>query len=194
MALAHYSGMKDPHTFREILLATDFSESAEAAARIAAVLAREMGARLHLVSANPDRVTAELALKTLGRRLGPDLTVVPAVVEGPAAGAIVRYVRENGIDLVVMGTHGHSGFSHALLGSVTERVARTAPCPVVTVPAGPAAPAEPEADVGREAESPRRTCLVCARPSEDQICEPCRARIRGEALQHKREQERGAIP
>jgi nucleotide-binding universal stress UspA family protein len=186
--------MKGQHAFREILLATDFSESAEAAARTAAVLAREMGARLHLVTANPDRVTAELALKTMGGRLGPGLTVVAAVVEGPAADAIVRYVRENGIDLIVMGTHGRSGFSHALLGSVTERVARTAPCPVVTVPPGPGAPAESETDAGREKESRRQACLVCARPSDDQICEPCRARIRGEALERKREQERGAIP
>jgi nucleotide-binding universal stress UspA family protein len=185
--------MKGPHTIREILLATDFSENAEAAARIAAVLAREMGARLHIVTASPDRLTAELALKTLGRRLGPDLTLVTAVVEGRAAGAIDRYVRRNGIDLVVMGTHGHSGFSHALLGSVTERVARTAACPVVTVPPGPHEPPELETVVDRAADSPR-PCLVCARPSDDQICEPCRARIRGEALERKREMERGAMP
>lgn len=186
--------MKGAHTIHEILLATDFSGSAEAAARTAAVLARNLGARLHLVTASPDRASAELALKTIAHRLGPDLTPVTAVVEGRAAGAIVRYARQNGIDLVVMGTHGRTGFSHALLGSVTERVARTAPCPVVTVPPGPVVLAEPETDVGREVEPRPQPCLVCARPSDDQICEPCRARIRGEAIEHKRERERGAIP
>lgn len=46
---------------------------------------------------------------------------------------IIRYAREINADLMVLGTHGRSGFAHVLLGSVTERVVRKAPCPVLTV-------------------------------------------------------------
>ena len=46
---------------------------------------------------------------------------------------IIRYARENDIDLVIMGTHGRSGLAHVLLGSVAEKVVRKAPCPVLTV-------------------------------------------------------------
>src|SRR5262249_24817442 len=46
---------------------------------------------------------------------------------------IVRYAKERGIDLIVMGTHGRGFMSHAVMGSVTERVVRFAPCPVLTV-------------------------------------------------------------
>jgi nucleotide-binding universal stress UspA family protein len=46
---------------------------------------------------------------------------------------IVRYAAERSIDLIVMGTHGRRGLAHALLGSVAEKVVRTAPCPVLTI-------------------------------------------------------------
>jgi len=55
------------------------------------------------------------------------------VDEGEAATAIIRVVAEQDFDLVVMGTHGHSGFRHLLLGSKAERVVRGAACPVLTV-------------------------------------------------------------
>ena len=54
------------------------------------------------------------------------------VSHSPAA-AITSYAREWGIDLIVMGTHGRGGFAHLLMGSVSERVVQTAPCPVLTV-------------------------------------------------------------
>jgi nucleotide-binding universal stress UspA family protein len=56
---------------------------------------------------------------------------------GTAHRVIVDAARTLGADLIVMSTHGRSGLSHVLLGSVAERVLRTAPCPVVTVPARP---------------------------------------------------------
>ena len=46
---------------------------------------------------------------------------------------IIQYAKEKDIDLIIMGTHGHSGLAHVLLGSVTEKVVRKAPCPVLTV-------------------------------------------------------------
>ena len=52
---------------------------------------------------------------------------------GRPAEAIREYVDDTDVDLVVLGTHGRRGLDHALLGSVTERVVRTAPVPVLTV-------------------------------------------------------------
>ena len=46
---------------------------------------------------------------------------------------IVRYAKEHGIELIVMGTHGRGPIAHLLLGSVAEKVVRKAPCPVLTV-------------------------------------------------------------
>jgi nucleotide-binding universal stress UspA family protein len=53
---------------------------------------------------------------------------------GRAAHEILEYIREqNDIDLVVMATHGRGGVARLMMGSVTDRVVRTAPCPVITV-------------------------------------------------------------
>jgi nucleotide-binding universal stress UspA family protein len=60
-------------------------------------------------------------------------TVLTTVVSGRAADTIADYARTERFDLIVMGTHGRTGWSHVLLGSVAERVVRTAPCPVTTV-------------------------------------------------------------
>ncbi len=61
------------------------------------------------------------------------------IVTGASAESIVNYARERGMDLIVMGTHGRSGLAHLLIGSVSEKVVRTAPCPVMTVRRAPAA-------------------------------------------------------
>jgi nucleotide-binding universal stress UspA family protein len=55
------------------------------------------------------------------------------VTAGDPAEAIVRMATENGADLIVMATHGHTGLQHVLLGSVAEKVVRHAPCPVLTI-------------------------------------------------------------
>lgn len=57
----------------------------------------------------------------------------PVLLEGNAAQTIVRYARQNAFDIIVMSTHGRTGIQHALMGSVTEKVVRTAHCPVLTV-------------------------------------------------------------
>ena len=71
------------------------------------------------------------------------LPAVPAldtrVSQGNATSEIVRLAKELPADLLVMGTHGRSGFERLMLGSVTEKVLRKSPCPVLTVP--PRAPA-----------------------------------------------------
>jgi nucleotide-binding universal stress UspA family protein len=55
------------------------------------------------------------------------------VTSAGAAETIVQYASDHAIDLIVMGTHGRRGVDHLLMGSVAERVVRTAPCPVLTV-------------------------------------------------------------
>lgn len=61
------------------------------------------------------------------------MTVRTVIRKGPAQAEIVALAAEERADLVVMGTHGRGGVSRVLLGSVADRVLRTAPCPVLTV-------------------------------------------------------------
>ena len=63
----------------------------------------------------------------------PLVKVQTKVEMGLAYKNIVERARDDGADLIVMSTHGRTGFSHVLLGSVTEKVVRTAPCPVVSI-------------------------------------------------------------
>ena len=67
------------------------------------------------------------------------------VQEGRAADAILSLAQARAVSLIVMGTHGRSGFDHLMFGSVTERVLRHAPCPVLAIP--PKAPDESGANV-----------------------------------------------
>ena len=79
--------------------------------------------------------------------------------------------------------------SRLLLGSVSEAVVRLAPCPVLTVPAG--FTQSPDVAAGTEAGAwPSHHCIVCATEVDELICEGCRARIRGEALERKLGAER----
>ena len=73
------------------------------------------------------------------------VTIERDVVEGHAATEIVEHARKLPSDLVVLGTHGRSGFERLMLGSVTEKVLRKSPCPVLSVPphAGDTAPVRP---------------------------------------------------
>ena len=77
----------------------------------------------------------ELSLERLGEIAGdhPDLDIQAMVREGKPATAILEVIGELRPDLVVMGTHGRSKLDHLLIGSVTERVIRKAPCAVLTV-------------------------------------------------------------
>jgi nucleotide-binding universal stress UspA family protein len=61
------------------------------------------------------------------------LEVGTKLLQGVAWDEIVRFAKTEGFDLIVMGTHGRTGIKHALLGSITEKVVRTASCPVLTV-------------------------------------------------------------
>lgn len=180
---------------REILMATDFSDEAEAALRRAADEARRAGARLHILHVlSGAEVEVTRLLADAVALAGRDVVAAVASTRGEPGTEILRYARRHAIDLIVMGTHGRSGFSRLLLGSVADRVLRGAPCPVLLVPsrardAATDAAASPE--TADEVVAPAvRACLVCARPTHDLICEGCRAKIRGEVLEQNRSSER----
>ena len=133
---------------KHVLVATDFSGVSEAALTYGRALARTFRADLHLlhVMENPflrPMVADPLTLKAaIYSRLNARLTDADraelharAVVEvsDQPADVIVEYAHGFGIDLIVTGTHGRRGAAHALMGSVAERVVRTATCPVLTV-------------------------------------------------------------
>ena len=83
------------------------------------------------------REDAREALDAISRRAeSRRVPVDTAILEGSPSNEIVRYARDSGIDLIVMGTQGRSGIDRWLIGSVTERVVRTAPIPVLTVQLG----------------------------------------------------------
>jgi nucleotide-binding universal stress UspA family protein len=175
---------------RTILLATDFSETSQEAARVALAYARALGASLHILHvAEPGARAATALLMAEAERCVPGTQVTTAVRFGDPAPAIVEYAHSQGIDLIVVGTHGRTGVSRALLGSVAERVVRSSSRPVLTVPGRGLRPITAAA---RELATalPLRRCLVCGASSDDLICEPCRARIRGEALDRKQREER----
>jgi nucleotide-binding universal stress UspA family protein len=140
---------------QNILVATDFSEPSGVALAYGRDLARNYNARLHVVHVVDDaiaRYSAEAGylqpslqadLEQAGRRkldayLNDEdrrqLRAVAVIETGAnVASAICAYAKANSIDLIVTGTHGRGAVKHFLMGSVAERVVRTAPCPVLTV-------------------------------------------------------------
>ena len=137
-----------------ILIPTDFSEHSERAGEYACELARRFGAAIHLLhviespimampspgAPLPDALLRDLqgdAEKQLHTWLSDQLKEVKEVTRLVKHGApfveIVRYGKDKNVDLIVLGTHGRGGLTHALIGSVAERVVRKAPCPVLTV-------------------------------------------------------------
>jgi nucleotide-binding universal stress UspA family protein len=76
----------------------------------------------------------ETALEEVQRLAPDDVAVEAETVEGTPSTEIVRYTRDQPVDVVVMGTHGRGGIDRLLLGSVAERVVRKSAVPVVTVP------------------------------------------------------------
>ncbi len=135
--------------FDTVVVATDGSESVKRAIDVAFDLAGRFDAEVHALSvvdasevdASPQQLrdelqtaletTADAALATVEERT--DREVQTAVREGRPAAEICAYAREIDADLIVTGTRGRHGENRLLLGSVAERVVRTAPMPVLTV-------------------------------------------------------------
>jgi nucleotide-binding universal stress UspA family protein len=140
--------------FNRILVPTDFSKPSDAALAHARRLADSMGAVLHVmhvvdnlflraVLGDPrDYETA--ALRQLQDQVPSEdrgaTTVLSVERSDEPAAEITSYARTHNIELIVMGTHGRGRVAHLLLGSVAEKVARTAPCPVLTMHDEPTLP------------------------------------------------------
>lgn len=139
--------------FARIVAATDFSEPAERASRLAVDLARAHGAELVLLhvfvelplyAETPATTVAqvydeqrrwvqdELDVRAKNAAAG-NLRVRTRLETGSAPETIAAIAREESADLVVVGTHGRTGLDRVMLGSVAERVVRVAPCPVLVV-------------------------------------------------------------
>lgn len=140
---------------RRILAPTDFSKGSGVALRYARDLAHRLGAELHVVHvyqvpvyampdgamvAGPDYVTqvstaAQQGLEAEMKELaGGPVSVTSHLADGSPHVEISRMAEKLGCDLIVMGTHGRTGLKHLLIGSVAERVVRSSPVPVLTVP------------------------------------------------------------
>ena len=82
---------------------------------------------------NLERDAAEQLRRTIAVLSEPSVIVAGEVRTGPVVTTIHEYALERGSDLIVMGTHGRTGVARLMMGSVAERVTRTAPCPVLVV-------------------------------------------------------------
>ena len=138
---------------KNIVLPTDFSEPTLAATRYAVTLAKRFDATLHLLHVIedplmlapifesvplPPRQSFETYAQDRLENWIPiadrdDLKLELHWFHGHPFTRIIEFAADHRMDLIVMGTHGRSLVSHAILGSVAEKVVRHAPCPVMTV-------------------------------------------------------------
>ncbi|MBI2186590.1 MAG: universal stress protein [Acidobacteria bacterium] len=146
--------------FTRILVPTDFSGPSDTALDCARRLQLRFGASIHLLHVLEEEVTAgplgaevfvtespearAARLRSARERLSHRVSaadresgrLTTEILFGPTANTIVDYAGDNGYDLIVMGTHGRTGLAHLLMGSVAERVIRSAACPVMTTHGG----------------------------------------------------------
>jgi len=142
---------------KRILIATDFSEASLEAVATGAALAKTLDADVLLVTVlDPvpyvaavdleggsdtwaqfiDDAEASLKaqlLKVRDEKLESSTCDVAVIRESGAAHAITEFAKDRGADLIVVGSHGRTGFKRLLLGSVAEKVVRLASCPVFVV-------------------------------------------------------------
>lgn len=133
---------------KTILFPTDFSHTGDAALAMATALARDSGAKLLIVHVEEPPVAygggemyygvPEPATEDLRRMLhevtptDPDVPYEHRLISGEPAAAISRLAESEHVDLIVLGTHGRTGLTRLLMGSVAEAVVRRAHCPVLT--------------------------------------------------------------
>jgi universal stress protein A len=140
---------------RKILITTDLSEFSLAAMEYATTFGLLYLSKLYLLhvldytppkfygrdrdaESQAHRLAAEEeAMKELTdfvtKKIGPDAGLIPVIRSGSPAHIIRRFAEEEGVDLIVMATHGRTGLRHILMGSVAEKVVRTSSVPVMTV-------------------------------------------------------------
>ena len=133
----------------KVLFPTDFSHTGDAALEMATSIARDRGGKLLIVHVEePPAVygagemyygipePAPEDLKRMLEKVTPAGEPVPYehhLVTGEPANGIIRLAEAEGVDLIVLGTHGRTGISRLLMGSVAEIIVRRASCPVLVV-------------------------------------------------------------
>lgn len=142
----HYRNSGVRMNTKKILVPTDFSHTGDTALEYAASLAKEQGARLLIVHVQelPKVYAGDMyygiaepsseEVMSMLRDVKPTDGQVPVeyrLLSGEPAEAVVRLSDEEDVDMIVVGSHGRTGFSRALLGSVAEAIVRKAHCPVV---------------------------------------------------------------
>jgi len=144
-------------SIKDVVLATDFSEASRDAEAYTLWMKEELACRLSIIHvfdpaslfmpapyyfmAGVDkwvddhllvcRERGTKSLDQLSEKFGADVTT--RFIEGRPGKEIVNYVHKHDADLVVLGTHGHTGWNRLVLGSVAEYVVRHACCPVMTI-------------------------------------------------------------
>jgi nucleotide-binding universal stress UspA family protein len=138
---------------KKILFPTDFSDSSDAALSYASSLAAETGALLYIVHVGNDSSTylagyggfssvpdsadqvarENKALLNQVKPTVPNVNYQHRYLSGPPEHEILDFAKREHVDLIVIGSHGRTGLSRLLLGSVAEAVVRRAKCPVLTV-------------------------------------------------------------
>jgi nucleotide-binding universal stress UspA family protein len=143
---------------KNILCPTDFSDPSYEALKVADELAAHFGATLHVVNVVPLvpiveapigvesasfnvasyqqelEGQAQKSLKSLTeQKISKGVNIVTEVLIGNAAGEVMRYAGEKAVDLIVIATHGLSGWRRFISGSTTEQIVRQSSCPVLTI-------------------------------------------------------------
>lgn len=146
--------------FKRILVPVDYSDNSRLALQYAARIAEEFDASLTIVHVwdrptyvsdavlvghgSNQRPLGELIRENAERDMQEFLASAPLpatvkhetrLLSGDPASALLKHVGSESYDLIVVGTHGRTGFAHLLLGSVAEKLVRHSPIPVLTVPA-----------------------------------------------------------
>jgi nucleotide-binding universal stress UspA family protein len=136
-------------SFKRVLCPIQFDPHSEAALATAKEIVKQNNGKLFvLYSVSPhvdptrvggaampahDEKTAEQELARLKREMLADVDCETIILRGGAAEEIIKAEHDYGIDLVVMATHGRTGVTHLVLGSVAEHVVRSSICPVLTL-------------------------------------------------------------
>ena len=117
---------------KKVLVATDFSEPSDAALAYGRELARTFGASLTVLHIVDNILTRAYGAEGVVLA-DPELQREIETSAQRQVDALLFYAQDAAVDLIVMGTHGRGAIAQLLMGSVAERVVRTAPCPVLTV-------------------------------------------------------------
>jgi nucleotide-binding universal stress UspA family protein len=145
-------------TYKNILYCTDFSESSRAALPFAIDVSKKYGATLHVIHVYQEpghltefEISSQMKMdwiriaQSVGTETEKKLTALCSeitkelkscqvkMLRGRPYPEIIRYAKENGIDLIVLASHGLSGWEQVLFGSTAERILRQSPCNVMVI-------------------------------------------------------------